>query len=39
MQVYGEIEGGLESWKEDGRWEGLGLKEQFAENPHLRFAY
>lgn len=34
MQVISEIEGGLNKWKESGRWEEKGILEQVANKEY-----
>ncbi len=34
MQVINEIESGLESWKEAGRWEERGIVDQVAQKDY-----
>ena len=38
MQVISEIEGGLENWKQAGRWEERGIVEQVAQKD-FRWSY
>jgi hypothetical protein len=38
MQVISEIEGGLQQWKDSGRWEERGIVEQVAQKEY-RWSY
>lgn len=38
-RVYKEVRGGLEKWDGIGRWDNLGITEQIAAHPELKWSY